>query len=63
MASCSECQYGHITWHSQEDKCLHVNNTGYHPYALRHDEKLCGAAATWFAPKPAPTGVFVAVKV
>lgn len=47
--TCAECKHGTITEHSSRDKCAHQNNTqGYPPYALRHDETLCGSEAAWF---------------
>lgn len=61
MPTCADCAHGMIAMHSSKDKCSHVNNArGYHPHALRHDETLCGTAALWFTPKPAPSAVFKA---
>lgn len=49
--TCAQCRHGTITAHSAGDKCSSPSNAGgYHPYALRHDETLCGAAGAWYAP-------------
>jgi len=35
-----------------KDKCAHPSNTSkHHPYALRHDQELCGDSASWFEEK------------
>lgn len=60
---CAECSFGTITLHSSDDKCSHANNTaGMHPYALRHDETLCGTAGAWFVVKPAPSAIYSAAE-
>lgn len=56
MSTCAQCKHGVITMHSSEDRCLSANNTkGHPPYALRHDESLCGAPGAWFEQRPAPS--------
>lgn len=61
--TCAECKHGSMGVHSGADKCLHPNNTnGFHPYALRHDETLCGAAGAWSVLKPAPGSDYSAAK-
>lgn len=63
MPTCAECKWGHIRVHSNEDKCSNASNVlGFHPYALRHDEALCGGAGAWFVAKAAPDVDYSAAK-
>lgn len=55
MPTCAECQHGTITPHSSGDRCASEQNTqAFPPYALRHDEALCGSIAAWFEKKGDP---------
>lgn len=59
--TCAECQHGTITMNSAGDRCSSANNTqGFPPYALRHDDTLCGAAGAWFVRKGDPDAVYKA---
>lgn len=59
---CANCKYGTVTLHSFGDRCTSASNTqGFPPYALRHDETLCGASGAWFEAKAAPDDVYKAV--
>lgn len=63
MPNCAQCDFGTITMHSGGDKCSHVNNAkDMPPYALRHDETLCGSVGLWFVLKAAPKAVYSAAE-
>ena len=61
--TCADCKYGTITIHSTKDRCAHKNNTSnFHPYALRHDQALCGDSGAWFKAKAEEDAVYRASK-
>lgn len=63
MPACAQCDFGTITLHSGGDKCSSVNNVGgMPPYALRHDETLCGTLGAWFVVKAPPKAVYSAAE-
>lgn len=64
VPTCAECAHGLITEHSSKDKCAHANNVGgHHPFALRHDETLCGTKAVWFSAPSAKSAIYKAPMV